>query len=47
MSLDLNMGYNNIRITEYASKLCTIILSWGKYHYKRLPMGVSHSPEIV
>ena len=29
-SLDLNMGYYNINIIKDASKLCTIILPWGK-----------------
>jgi hypothetical protein len=29
-----------------ASKICTIILfPWGKYSYKRLPMGIAGSPE--
>ena len=45
-SLYLNMGYYHIRISKQASNLCTIILPWGKYRYKRLPMGVSNSPEI-
>ena len=26
--------------------MCTIILPWVKYRYKRLPMGVSNSPDI-
>ena len=29
-SLDLNMGYYQIQISENASNLCTIILSWEK-----------------
>ena len=45
-ALDLNMVYYCIRISEQASNLWKIILSWGKYQYKRLTMGVSHSPEI-
>ena len=45
-SLDLNMGYYHIRLSEEASKLCTIILPWVKYKYKRLPMGVCNSPYI-
>ena len=44
-SLDLNMVYYHIQVTEDASNLCTVILSWIKYRYKRLPMGVSNSPE--
>ena len=45
-SLDLNMGYYHIRISENASNLCVIILTGGKYQYKRLTMGVSNSPDI-
>jgi hypothetical protein len=37
--LDLNMGYYTIRLDPTASKMCTIIFPWGKYSYKRLPMG--------
>ena len=42
-SLDLNMGYYHIQLSKNASTLCEIILSWEKYCYKRLPMGVSNS----
>ena len=45
-SLDLNMGYYHIRLRKNASNLCTIILPWGEYRYKRLPMGVLDSPYI-
>ena len=45
-SLYLNIGYYLIQPSENASNFCTIILLWGKYHYKRLPMGVANSPEI-
>ena len=44
--LDLNMGYYTIRLDPDSSKICTIILPWGKYSYKRLPMGLSGSPDI-
>ena len=44
-SLDLNIEYYHIRLTEDASNLCTIIILFGKYRYKCLPMGVSNSPE--
>ena len=46
VSLDLNMVYYHIQLRSNASSLCTIILPWGKYHYKRLPMGIANSPEI-
>jgi hypothetical protein len=29
-----------------ASKFCTIIFPWGKYSYKRLPIGIAGSPDI-
>ena len=43
-ALDLNMGYYTIRLD--ASRICTIIFPWGKYSYKRLPMGTADSPDI-
>ena len=45
-ALDLNMGYYTIRLDTDASRICTIIFPWGKYSYKRLPMGVAGSPDI-
>ena len=43
--LGLNMMYYHIQLTENVSNLCTIILSWGKYHYKCMTVGVSNSLE--
>ena len=34
--MDLNMGCYGIRLSNQASNLCTIIIPWGKYKYKRL-----------
>jgi hypothetical protein len=45
-ALDLNMGYSTIRLDPAASKMCTIIFPWGKYSYKRLPMGFGGSADI-
>jgi hypothetical protein len=45
-ALDLNMGYYTIRLDPDASKICTIIFPWGKYSYKRLPIGIAGSPDI-
>jgi hypothetical protein len=45
-ALDLNMGYYTIRLNPDASKICTIIFPWGKYSYKRLPIGIAGSPDI-
>jgi hypothetical protein len=45
-AIDLSMGYYHISLDLEAQKLCTTILPWGKYQYKRLPMGVKTSPDI-
>ena len=45
-SLDLNMGYYHLLLTPNASRLCTVVLPWGKYEYLRLPMGLCNSPDI-
>jgi hypothetical protein len=45
-TLDLNMGYYTIRLDPDASKICLVIFPWGKYSYKRLPMGMAGSPDI-
>ncbi len=45
-ALDLNMGYYTIRLASTESKMCTIIFPWGKYSYKRLPMGFGGSANI-
>ena len=44
--LELNMVYYHIRIIKQDSNMCTIILPWGKYWYKRLTIGVSNSLDI-
>ena len=46
ISLDLNMSYYHISLSEYASKLCTTITPWGNYRYQILPMGVRNPPEL-
>ncbi len=45
-ALDLNMGYYTIRLDPMALEMCTIIFPWGKYSYKRLPMGFGGSADI-
>ena len=42
----LGMGYYHMRLRKNASNLCTIILLWVKYRYKRLSMGVANSKDI-
>jgi hypothetical protein len=45
MALGLKMGYYTIRLDPDASRICTVIFPWGKYSYKRLPMGIAGSPK--
>ena len=45
-SLNLNKGCYNINIIDQDINLCDIILPWGKYRCKCLPMGASNSPDI-
>ena len=45
-AIDLSMGYYHIPLDEHSQKLCATIFPWGKYVYKRLPMGVSSAPDI-
>ena len=46
-SLHLNMGYYHTCLGKETSNLCTILLPWGRYRYKHLPMGVGNSPNIL
>jgi hypothetical protein len=47
-SLDINMGFYHIKLDADADaqKLCTIVFPWGKYKYKRLPMGIKIAPDV-
>ena len=45
-ALDLNMGYYTIRLNPKAVEIFTIIFSWGKYSYLRLPMEYAGSADI-
>ena len=40
------MGYYTIKLDPDLQKICTIILSWGKYSHLRLPMGICGSPDF-
>jgi hypothetical protein len=40
------VAYYHIELNLVAQNMCTIVLPWGKYRYKRLPMGVANSPDI-
>jgi hypothetical protein len=40
------MGYYTIRLDPTASEMCIIMFPWGKYSYKKLPMGFGGSANI-
>ena len=46
MPIGLNMVYYHIRLSENTSNLCSIILPYVKYRYKRLPMVIDNYPDI-
>jgi hypothetical protein len=39
-TIDLNMGYYSMPLSDEAKKLCVISLPWGLYRYNMLPMGI-------
>ena len=41
-----NMIYYRILLSPGEKKLCRILLTWGKYKYQKLPLGVCNSPDI-
>ena len=45
--LDLSMQYYTFKLDEESSNLCTIAMPFRLYKYKRLPMGISTSPDIA
>jgi hypothetical protein len=45
-ALDLSMGFYHITLSPRTQLFCTTVFPWGKYKYKRLPMGLSLSPDV-
>ena len=44
--LDANSGFYQIKLDPESSELTTFITPFGRYMYKRLPMGISSAPEF-
>jgi hypothetical protein len=45
-TIDLNMGYYSMPLSDEAKKLCVISLPWGLYQYNMLPIGVKLATDI-
>ena len=45
-TINLQMGHYTIRLDPDAQRYCTLITTWGKYKYLRLPMGISCAPDM-
>ena len=44
--IDIAMGFYTFEINAASQKLCVISTPYGLYKYKRLPMGITNSPDL-
>ena len=45
-NIDLHKGYYHFLLSQPSQELCTTVLPWGYYRYKRLPMGISIAADV-
>ena len=46
IALDISISYQHIELYLETQKIYTVVLSWGKYKYVKIPIGVSTAPDI-
>mmetsp|Transcript_119887 Transcript_119887/g.346392 ORF Transcript_119887/g.346392 Transcript_119887/m.346392 type:complete len:738 (-) Transcript_119887:6878-9091(-) len=44
--LDLSMGYYHFQLSERLKEMTTFVLPFGRFRYRRLPMGLNISPDF-
>ena len=45
-AIDLSQGYYHIPMSKKAQRILSSVVPWGRYSYKRLPMGLASAPDI-
>ena len=44
--LDANSGFWQIPLAEESRSLTTFVTPFGRYHFNKLPFGISSAPEL-